>query len=98
MLTLALDVSFSSTWFLLWLSGGAYNISVPRELQIPRNLGEASNLFYKSKAARKLFGELFVDHFSDTRNWEYNQYQKQRQLLETDKISTWELSRYFEII
>ena len=78
--------------------GGAYNISVPREQQVPRNLGEASELFYKSKAARKLFGELFVDHFSDTRNWEYSQYQKQRQILETDKISKWELSRYFEII
>ena len=78
--------------------GGAYNISVPREQQVPRNLGEASELFYKSKAARKLFGELFVDHFSDTRNWEYSQYQRQRQILETDKISKWELSRYFEII
>ena len=78
--------------------GGAYNISVPREQQVPRNLREASDLFFKSKAARKLFGELFVDHFSDTRDWEYSQYQRQRQLLETDKISTWELSRYFEII
>ena len=78
--------------------GEAYNISVPREYQVPRNLGEASDLFYKSKAARKLYGELFVDHFSDTRNWEYSQYKRQRQLLETDKISTWELSRYFEII
>ena len=78
--------------------GGAYNISVPREQQVPRNLGEASELFYKFKVPyRKLFGELFVDHFSDTRNWEYS-HQKQRQILETDKISKWELSRYFEII
>ena len=76
--------------------GGAYNISVPREHQVPRNL-EAYDLFYKSKAARKLYGELFVDHFSDTET-EYSQYKRQRQLLETDKISTWELSRYFEII
>ena len=78
--------------------GEAYNLSVPRERQVPRNLAEASDLFYRSKAARKLFGELFVDHFSDTRSWEYAQYQKQRKFLETDKISTWELSRYFEII
>ena len=31
--------------------GGANNIVVPREHQVPRNLGEASDLFYKSKAA-----------------------------------------------
>ena len=78
--------------------GGAYDIKVPREHQVPRNLSEASDLFYKSAAARKLFGELFVDHFSDTRNWEYGQYKKERQFIETDKISNWELSRYFEII
>ena len=78
--------------------GGAYDIKVARKHQVPSNLGEASSLFYKSKAARKLFGELFVDHFSDTRNWEYNQYRKGTKFLETDKITDWELSRYFEII
>ncbi len=73
-------------------------IKVARKHQVPSNLGEASSLFYKSKAARKLFGELFVDHFSDTRNWEYNQYRKGTKFLETGKITDWELSRYFEII
>ncbi len=80
------------------IEGGAYDIRVPREHRTPSNLGESAELFYNSKAARSLFGDVFVDHFSDTRIWEYNEYKKERKFLEADKISTWELSRYFEII
>ena len=80
------------------IEGGAYDIRVPREQQVPSNLGESAELFFKSKAARSLFGDVFVDHFADTRLWEYNEYKKERKFLENDKISTWELSRYFEII
>ncbi|HJM59044.1 MAG TPA: hypothetical protein QGG52_00810, partial [SAR86 cluster bacterium] len=80
------------------IKGGAYDIKVSREHQVPTNLGEGAELFYKSKAARSLFGDMFVDHFSDTRTWEYSQYKKERKVLEADKISNWELSRYFEII
>jgi glutamine synthetase len=80
------------------IKGGAYDIRVPKEQQVPSNLGESAELFYSSKAARSLFGDVFVDHFADTRLWEYNEYKKERKFLENDKISTWELSRYFEII
>ena len=80
------------------IKGGAYNIRVPREQQVPSNLGESAELFSNSKAARSLFGDIFVDHFADTRLWEYNEYKKERKFIEADKISAWELSRYFEII
>ena len=80
------------------IEGDAYNVKVPKEYQMPSNLGESADLFFNSEAARSLFGDLFVDHFADTRNWEYNEYQKERKFFDTDKISTWELSRYFEII
>ena len=80
------------------IKGGAYDIKVPKEHRVPLNLGESAELFYKSVAARSLFGDTFVDHFADSRNWEYSEYKKERKFLETDKISNWELSRYFEII
>jgi len=80
------------------IKGGAYDIRVPREFQVPANLAESTELFYNSRAARNIFGDKFVDHFSDTRIWEYSEYNKERKFLETDKISVWELSRYFEII
>jgi glutamine synthetase len=43
-----------------------------------------------SKIAREIFGEAFVEHFVNTRLWEWRQYQT--------AVSSWELERYFEII
>ena len=43
-----------------------------------------------SDIAAELFGEAFVDHFIRTREWEWQQFEKQ--------VTDWELKRYFEII
>lgn len=58
--------------------------------KLPNSLDEAVRLFKKSKIAKELFGEVFVDHYSYTREWEVTQYAKH--------ISRWELDRYLEVI
>jgi len=58
--------------------------------RLPRNLMHATENLKRSKAARELFGETFVDHFVRTREWEWRQFQ--------DAVTDWELKRYFEII
>ncbi len=68
--------------------GSAYTeASVQR---FPRNLQEATLKLQESKVARELFGDEFVDHFVQTRLWEWRQFQ--------DSVTQWELQRYFEII
>ena len=69
-----------------------------KKYQVPKNLGEAANLFKNSEPAKELFGEDFVNHFANTRIWEYKEFQKNRSFLESDAVSPWELKRYFEII
>jgi glutamine synthetase len=64
---------------------GAENI--PRA---PRSLLETTRIFQASDIARDWFGDLFVDHFAATREWEHRQWQ--------DAVTDWELKRYFEII
>jgi glutamine synthetase len=64
---------------------GAENI--PRA---PRSLKETTEIFRRSDLARDWFGDLFVDHFAATREWEWRQWQ--------DGVTDWELRRYFEII
>ena len=43
-----------------------------------------------SKIARQLFGDSFVEHYTNTRLWEWQQFEKE--------VTDWELKRYFEII
>jgi glutamine synthetase len=57
---------------------------------LARNLEEATIQLSKSKIAKDLFGATFVDHFVNTRLWEWREYQKQ--------VTTYERERYFEII
>ncbi len=57
---------------------------------LPRDLNEATQIMKKSKLAKELFGETFVNHFVQTREWEWRQYSK--------AVTDWELKRYFEII
>jgi glutamine synthetase len=54
------------------------------------NLQEAALTFAGSQAAQAVFGETFVRHFSETRQWEWQQSQQ--------AVTDWELKRYFEII
>lgn len=72
------------------IAGNAYNVDLSQEFQLPRTLTEAALKFKKSKIARDLFGEAFVNHFSLTREWEDQQ--------QRGAITDWQLRRYFEII
>jgi len=56
----------------------------------PRSLKETTEIFRGSDLARDWFGDLFVDHFAATREWEWRQW--------LDGVTDWELKRYFEII
>lgn len=60
---------------------------IPR---LPRTLQEATVNLQQSKVARDYFGDAFVDHYCQTRDWEWRQWQ--------DAVTDWELKRYFEII
>ena len=62
----------------------------PAKLDLPRTLWEAAQRLKKSKAARDLFGDAFVEHYAATREWEEREFRKH--------ITDWELARYFEII
>lgn len=71
-------------------TGNAYDIDFPEELQLPRTLSQAAEQLKNSKAARDLFGDIFVDHYAYTRLWEDQQQRR--------AITDWQLKRYFEII
>ncbi|MCH8317842.1 MAG: glutamine synthetase, partial [Bacteroidetes bacterium] len=71
--------------------------------RLPKNLNEATQAMKKSGLAKELFGEGFVNHFVQTREWEWRQFEKaksERQGKEKDAkaVTNWELKRYFEII
>jgi glutamine synthetase len=57
---------------------------------LPSNLLEATTHMQHSSVAKDLFGEAFLEHFTNTRMWECRQFAKH--------VSDWELKRYFEII
>jgi glutamine synthetase len=57
---------------------------------LPRNLWDATQAMKESKLAKELFGEKFVEHFTQTREWEWKQYQR--------VVTDWETKRYLEII
>ena len=70
--------------------GNAYDKKFPQERKFPGTLEEAALRLEESKAARELFGDVFVEHYAATRKWESQEYQKH--------ITDWELKRYLEII
>jgi glutamine synthetase len=57
---------------------------------LPGNLWNATQSFKNSQVAKELFGESFVKHFAETREWEWKQHAK--------AVTDWEYKRYFEII
>ncbi len=57
---------------------------------LPANLFEATEKMANSALAKELFGQEFVNHFTQTRFWEWKQFSK--------VVTDWELKRYFEII
>jgi glutamine synthetase len=68
--------------------GNAYEHSELK--RIPTNLAEATSAMKNSDLANELFGETFVAHFCNSREWEWRQYSK--------AVTDWELKRYFEVI
>ena len=57
---------------------------------LPSTLIEATQQMKQSKLAKELFGSAFVEHFTQTREWEWRQHLK--------AVTDWEYKRYFEII
>ena len=57
---------------------------------LPQSLQAATLQMKESVLAKELFGNPFVEHFTQTREWEWRQYAK--------AVTDWELKRYFEII
>jgi glutamine synthetase len=57
---------------------------------LPHNLYEATQKMKQSGVAEDIFGETFVAHFVNTREWEWKQHLK--------AVTDWEYKRYFEII
>ena len=57
---------------------------------LARDLGEATEKLAQSELAREILGDALVDHFVQTRRWEWRQFQQ--------ATTDWEMQRYFEII
>lgn len=70
------------------VKGNAYTMTDAPVL--PGNLESAATMMRESKVAKELFGEMFVEHFTYTRLWEWRESQQ--------AVTDWELKRYFEII
>lgn len=68
--------------------GNAYTRSDVEKL--PANLIEATRRMQQSTLANEILGESFVQHFAQTREWEWREFGK--------AVTDWELKRYFEII
>jgi glutamine synthetase len=72
------------------VTGNGYEDPKALAHPLPNTLREASDLFRASTMAREEFGDVFVDHFAGTRDWEDQEFRK--------AVTDWDLKRYFEII
>lgn len=72
------------------IKGNAYEQTMPAQYDLPRTLFDAAQRLRASSAARELFGDDFVEHYAQSREWEEREFRK--------AITDWELDRYFEII
>ena len=57
---------------------------------LPQTLDGATQMMKRSDVAKEILGEKFVEHFVQTREWEWRQHLK--------AVTDWEYKRYFEII
>jgi len=72
------------------VKGNAYAQNHAEGLTLPSTLWDAAQMFKASDVARTLLGDVFVDHFAASREWEEREFRKH--------ITDWEMERYFEII
>jgi len=70
--------------------GNAYDLPPDPTTALPTTLWEAAQRLKACREAREVFGDVFVDHFAATREWEEREFRK--------AITDWEMERYFEII
>ncbi len=66
------------------------NIGAESTARLPRTLAEATDAFDRSTLARELFGDEFVSHFVQTRQWEVRRFNQ--------AVTDWELKRYLELV
>jgi glutamine synthetase len=71
------------------LQRDAYATDVPESLAFPPSFRDGIERFRASKVARELFGDTFVEHYADTREWQDREFRG----LVTDR----ELERFFEL-
>lgn len=57
---------------------------------LPGTLHDATQRMKASELAKEILGDAFVEHFTQTREWEWRQHLK--------AVTDWEYKRYFEII
>lgn len=79
------------------LAGNAYDpaaitkaLAEGRIQPLARNLTEAIHAFERSEVAKEFLGTDFVEHFSATRKWEVQEYEK--------AVTNWDRRRYFELV
>lgn len=72
------------------VEGNAYQNPGQGARELPTSLGDATRAFLESPVTRDLFGDTFVQHFSQTRIWEDRAARRY--------VSDFDLARYFEII
>jgi glutamine synthetase len=87
------------------VTGNAYDAAFSKQREFPSTLSAAAAALRESKAARDLFGSAFCEHFAATREWEEREFHKSFKteaelegLPSRDRITDWEMNRYFEII
>lgn len=68
--------------------GNAYELKLDASKRIPVDLSRSTELFAQSAVAKDYFGENFVRHYVETREWEV----QQSRIAVTD----WEIARYLE--
>ncbi|NMM43371.1 glutamine synthetase [Rhodospirillaceae bacterium KN72] len=72
-------------------SGEDFYATTPKpDAVFPRDLHEASARLRESSVARDIFGDDFVDSFTESRDVEFAEYQKQ--------VSEWEIRRYLGVV
>ena len=74
------------------MTGNAYDLQdeMPTELQLSTNLRDANRDFSDSTVVREYLGDIFVEHYAASRDWEVREYER--------SVNDWQLKRYFEII
>lgn len=72
------------------VAGNAYELTPNQATRLPETLDEAVDLLDRSKPARTLLGEAFVEHFVTTRRHEVATARA--------AVTDWERRRYFDVI